>query len=488
MSAFSVVGRLFIVILLGAFSNCRNISIDKSGPPNIIVFLVDDLGKEWVNCYGSDDVETPNVDALATTGMLFENVYCMPQCTPTRLTFLTGQYPFRHGWVNHWDVPRWGGGAHFDENLNPSVAKALKQAGYSTCIAGKWQIDDFRVEPDALTKAGFDSYCMWTGYESGVAASAERYQDPYLFTKEGSRTYHDQFGPDIFRDFIIDFIQSNREGPFFIFYPMVLTHTPFVNTPDKSGADDRQKHIAMVEYADKLTGEIVAAIDEFDLREETLIIWTTDNGTTRSITGSLNGTPVKGGKGRTLESGICVPFIANWKGQVPEGKRSKALIDFTDLYPSLLDLAGVPPAKEVIVENQLQLLDGKSFAPVLLGMSESSGRAWIMSVGGGNNAQLTEEGVQNQYKFRDRVIRNERYKLFVDSKRRAEGFYDLQEDPHEAHNLIGQIDKPELKSHFNELMQVVNTFPQQDSDPRYLPNPPQPWDVAISAKSQIWKL
>lgn len=87
----------------------------KKEPPNILFILVDDLGKEWISTYGAEDIQTPNIDALAKSGIKFNNVYSMPQCTPTRVTLLTVQYPFRHGWVNHWDVPRWGGGVHFDE-------------------------------------------------------------------------------------------------------------------------------------------------------------------------------------------------------------------------------------------------------------------------------------------------------------------------------------------------------------------------------------
>ncbi|MCK5729863.1 MAG: sulfatase-like hydrolase/transferase, partial [Draconibacterium sp.] len=305
----------FLFLLLSIFSCDKRIS-NQASQPNIILILVDDLGKEWISCYGADNIETPNIDALAESGILFNSVYAMPQCTPTRTTILTGQYPFRHGWINHWDVPRWGGGAHFDETLNPSIGIEMKQAGYKTCIAGKWQIDDFRVEPDALTKNGFDEYCMWTGYESGISASSKRYQQPYIYTSNGSKTYENRFGPDIFKDFIIDFIHTNKEAPMFIYYPMVLTHTPLVNTPDEIAETDLGKHKAMVNYTDKITGEIIKALEDAKIRENTIVIWTTDNGTTRKIEGSLNGHKVKGGKATTTETGICLPFIASWPDKI----------------------------------------------------------------------------------------------------------------------------------------------------------------------------
>ena len=139
--------KLIILLapLLLISSNDMPKNNNSATPPNILLIVVDDLGKEWISCYGSDEISTPNIDQLAKTGTKFTNFYGMPQCTPTRVTFLTGQYPFRHGWVNHWDVPRWGGEAHFDETMNPSIAIEMKNAGYKTCIAGKWQIDDFRA-------------------------------------------------------------------------------------------------------------------------------------------------------------------------------------------------------------------------------------------------------------------------------------------------------------------------------------------------------
>lgn len=454
--------------------------------PNVVIFLVDDLGKEWISAYGAEDISTPHIDALVSSGLLFRNVYSMPQCTPTRVTLLTGQYPFRHGWVNHWDVPRWGGQAHFDETMNPSLGREMKQAGYATCVAGKWQIDDFRVEPDALSRNGFDAWCMWTGYETGVEASAERYQDPYIFTREGSRSYPGAFGPDIFKDFIIRFIHEHKEGPMFIYYPMVLTHPPLVNTPVESAPDQLGKHKAMVRYTDLITGDIVQALEDADVLDNTVIIWTTDNGTTRGISGNRNGVLVEGGKAKTTEAGICAPFIVSWPGTIAAGKVSEALIDFTDIFPTCLDLAGVEVRKEWPVGDGLEKLDGHSFKDVLLGKADSQ-REWILSMGGGNHARLTRSGVENQYVFRDRVLRDERYKLYINSRREADQFFDLWMDPLEENNLIDSLNTPGRKQSFEQLFEAADAFPDQDSDPRYRPNPRQSWDVAVTAESQVWK-
>lgn len=455
--------------------------------PNIMIILVDDLGKEWVSCYGAEDIKTPNIDQLASSGVMFNNVYGMPQCTPTRVTILTGQYPFRHGWVNHWDVPRWGGGAHFDETMNPSLAIEMKKAGYKTCIAGKWQINDFRVEPEALTRNGFDEYCMWTGFETGnPEPSGNRYHDPYIFTSEGSKTYQGSYGPDIFKDFIINFIHTHKDSPIFIYYPMVLTHTPFENPPLDSAQDNLGKHKAMVKYADRITGELVNALDEAGIRDNTLIIWTTDNGTTGQIEGTLLGREVKGGKSKTKESGVCLPFIVSWPAILDSNASSDALIDFSDIFPTCLDIAGIQVGREWKRNDNSYTIDGSSFKDVLL-HNDGSNREWILSMGGGNNARLTENGVENQYVFRDRVLRNKRYKLYINSNREAAGFYDLQEDPDERINLIDSLTGQDRKKNFNELYEVIDYFPERDADPRYLPNPPQPWDVGITAQSQVWK-
>ena len=477
-----------LFLLLSCGDKVKTKQLVEKEPPNILFILVDDLGKEWISTYGAEDIQTPNIDALAKSGIKFNNVYSMPQCTPTRVTLLTGQYPFRHGWVNHWDVPRWGGGAHFDETQNPALVTELREAGYKTCIAGKWQIDDFRVEPDALIKAGFDDYCMWTGYEAGIKASAERYWDPYIYTKDGSKTYPGAFGPDIFRDFIIDFLKENKEDPKFVYYPMVLTHTPLVNTPDETANDKLAKHKAMVRYTDKIVGQLVNALKQNNLLENTMIVFTTDNGTTRSISGTYKGELVQGGKASTKESGICEPFIVSWPSQIKAGRESEALVDFTDMLPTFLDVAGVGEKDKWTKSNAAHTIDGKSFKDVLLMGDEASKRDWILGMGGGNNARLTEDGVENQYKFRDRVIRNEQYKLYVDSNREAIKFFDLRTDPFERQNIIDSLSTEEQKNNFNSLLEVIKSFPVKDYDPKYKNNSPQDWDVEITAESEKWKI
>ena len=121
---------LFSLLSLGSFGKK-----EIKQKPNILFILLDDMGKEWVSSFNADNIETPNIDKLANEGMHFNNAWSMPQCTPSRITFLTGQYPFRHGWVNHFDVPRWGHGVNYDSDRNPSLPKIMRKAGYKTCIA-----------------------------------------------------------------------------------------------------------------------------------------------------------------------------------------------------------------------------------------------------------------------------------------------------------------------------------------------------------------
>ena len=363
-----LIGLFFLIVI---FISCKNhnesyFSKNTKNQPNILFILLDDLGKEWVSGYDADNIETPNIDSLINGGMKFNNVWSMPQCTPSRVTLMTGQYPFRHGWVNHYDVPRWGHGVNFDSNKNPSLAKILKKAGYKTCIAGKWQINDFRLQPEVLFEHGFDDYCVWTGGEGGnLKKSEKRYWNPYIHNKNGSKTYTGEFGEDIFSNFIIDFIEKNKQNPMFIYYPMCLPHGPLTTTPSEPYLNDKiDKHKAMVRYTDIILGKLVSALKKFKIRDNTIIFWTTDNGTAGNIIGQINGKKVRGGKTYLTQNGVNEPFIVNWPGTISAGTKSDALIDFSDILPTFADIGRTELPKKYIY-------DGKSFKDILIGKKKT---------------------------------------------------------------------------------------------------------------------
>lgn len=428
--------------------------------PNILFIMLDDMGKEWVEAYGAEEIKTPNIDQLAAGGMQFKNAWSMPQCTPSRITLMTGQYPWRHGWINHYDVPRWGYGAQFDPKMNPSFARIMKSAGYVTCAAGKWQVNDFRLQPEVMVAHGFEEYAMWTGAEGGEKnGSGKRYWDPYIHTKEGSKTYKDKFGEDIFTDFIIDFMKENKEKPMMIYYPMCLPHGPLVSTPAEPNVTDKMdKHKAMVRYTDIILKKLTDALDALKLRDNTIIVWTTDNGTGGNITGTMNGRRVRGGKTYLTENGVNAPFIVNCPNKVPSGVITEALIDFSDILPTFAELGGASI-------GDTYKTDGKSFAPLLLGESNDSSREWTMALG--SRAATIENGrVKNVHVFRDRVIRNKRFKAFVNTNQQINEIFDLSTDVEEVHNLIESKDL-EVISALKEFNKVVQGLPKKDAQPKY---------------------
>jgi len=447
------------------FANQKN-----AKQPNILFIMLDDLGKEWISCYGAEDIKTPNIDALAAGGMKFNNAYSMPQCTPSRATLLTGKYPWRNGYVNHWDVPRWGVG-YFDwkQRENTTFARLMKDLGYKTCAAGKWQINDFRIEPQAMKKHGFDDWAMWTGWETGNPPSGKRYQDPYINTPAGSKTYKDKFGPDIYTDHIIQFMKEHKKDPMCLYLPMTLPHTPFVVTPDEPKASSKlDRHKAMVRYIDKLIGKLVKALEELAIRDNTILIFTTDNGSVGSITGTLNGTKVQGGKSKEKESGICAPFIVNCPGLVPAGKVTDALTDFSDLLPTFVELGGGKVPEDLVV-------DGQSIAPLILGKEKDSKRKWIMALGFGP-AKVDQDGVKPRDPFTTRVIRDKKYKVWVSKDKKMVRLHDLTEDPWEEINLI-ESKKEEHSMAKGKFSKILYSLPDKDARPLYQPRASNPWDI-----------
>ena len=338
--------------------------------PNIIFIMVDDMGRDWVSCYGAKH-QTPNIDRLAKEGVLYQTAWCTPICTPTRVTLLTGQYPCHHGWVQHYDVPRWGG-AGLRADRFTTFARLLREAGYATAIGGKWQVNHLGRNPDALKKHGFDEHCIWPGAEEGNPGTEERFWNG-LLVSNGKRSKV-PYGPDTINDFLIDYVKRHQDTPFLVYYPMLLTHGPHTTTPmNKANAPEGKPalYAGNVTYMDHLVGKLVAAVDKLGLKERTLIVFTGDNGS--ASPGTLNEKPYPKGKGREANWGAHVPFIVRAPFLNRGGVVSRDLIDFTDLYPTFLELAGVTPPKAL-------KLDGKSFVPSLRGDEDPfKKRSWIYS-------------------------------------------------------------------------------------------------------------
>ena len=467
------------LLALGASFAAQSPTPEKPSKPNIVFILLDDLGKEWISCYGAEGIQTPNIDRLAATGTKFINAYSMPQCAPSRLCLLTGQYPFRNGWVNHWDTPRWGVG-YYDWKTNPSLGRVMKSAGYQTAAAGKWQVNDFRFQPDAMVQHGFDEYFMWTGGEKDpndhkhLQISDQRYWDPYIHSKEGSKTYPGKFGPDLFNEFLLDFITKNKDRPFFVYYPMTLVHLPLTTTPLEPNVTEKYDQMrAMVRYADYLIGKMVDHLHTLGIRNNTLIVFTTDNGTAASFENIMNGRHITGGKTKTTENGVCEPFIVNWPGKVPAGKISDNLVDFTDILPTFADFAGAKPDPGFVY-------DGFSDKDVFLGKAQKTGHDWILAMGG-HPGLATTNGIENVSWFRDRVIREGRYKLFVGTDRKPEKLVDVINDPDEKTNLMGD---PKYQTELKRLSGIIDLLPQKDNNPIYTRIPDYPRYRPLSTNGQ----
>ncbi len=402
-----------VLILSAAMSGCDSPAQRQQKMPNIILIMADDLGREAIGAYGCDEYSTPNIDRMAAEGALFTYAYSMPLCTPTRVQLMTGKYNFR----NYIGFGLLDSSQHTFGNL-------LKEAGYKTCIAGKWQLRGNERQRKLAggrigswpEGAGFDEYCLWQIDERG-----SRYKDP-MVTMTGRKTsvFHGKYGPDIFVEFIEKFIDEHEKEPFFIYYPMVLTHDPFVPTPADPDFSDDEKHTrsdttyfaSMVHYADSFVGRILQKIDEKGLNDNTLVIFTGDNGTHRSVITEFRGRPFRGDKGQPTDAGTHVPLVMQWPGHLKAGTVSNALIDFTDFLPTFTDVAGakLPAGFQT---------DGMSFYPLLEG-KEFEGRDWIFchydpNWGGRKKA---------------RYVQNRELKLYEDGR-----IYNVEKDPLETELL-----------------------------------------------------
>ena len=330
-----------------------------AGPtkPNIIFVLADDLGIDGVSCYGADAHQTPHIDALAASGLRFRTCYAAPLCGPSRCLLMTGRYAFRTGGLTN---QSWrGGGPGAKSTDEYPMARLMKQAGYATGQAGKW-----RQLGELPSDWGFDEYL------TDNTAGGWYWETKYNKNGEVLTLPEGTYGPDVIQDFTFDFMRRNKDKPFFFYYAMHLVHKPTLRTPDTvQGTKNIDKlYDDNIRYMDKQLGALVTELDRLGLRQNTLIVFSGDNGTAAGYPSPVHGRMVNGWKGSMLEGGSRVPFIASWPAATPAGKVLDDIVSFADPYATFAELAGVKPP------NGLKT-DGRSFAPQLHGQPGKP-RAW----------------------------------------------------------------------------------------------------------------
>ncbi len=326
-------------------------------PPNIIYILADDLGIGNVGCYGADRFRTPNIDRLAKGGMRFEHCYASPLCGPSRAMLLTGRYAFRTGMTGN------DSGPLVQPDHEIMMPRVLKPAGYVTAQIGKWnQLD---LQPGDW---GFDEYLRFKG--SGDYWNTQDRARTYRLNSQEKRLKDGEYLPDKMHAFLVDFLERHQAQPFYVYYAMSHIHADILPTPD-SPPHSPDLFADNITYMDKLVGQLVAELERLKLRENTLLVFAGDNGTVPVETprSTVGGRVLSGAKGNMRECGSLVPLIVNWPGRTPAGTVATNLVDFTDFFPTLAEVAGAPLPAGVTI-------DGQSFAARLQGRPGPA-RDWV---------------------------------------------------------------------------------------------------------------
>jgi arylsulfatase A-like enzyme len=350
--------------------------------PNIVFILADDLGFAELGCNGSDRYKTPNIDALANSGVRFTRFYTVPLCGPSRALILTGRYGFRTGAVTQdacKTIIRTG------EKAEVMIPTVLKQAGYASAMIGKWGQLTPSGDPSDW---GFDHELYYKGsgmyWNSKVAqpmsegGKVRGDPDTYVVDGKSIKVQDDEYIPDLLHKDATAWMEARKGTPFFLYYSLSHVHGEILPTPDSAPAPKgeteeakRKRHyIDNVLYMDKLVGKLVAELGRLKLRENTLIVFMGDNGSAKSNApdATIGGRRIEGEKGSMKEGGGLVPFFATWPGVTPAGKVNANVADASDLLPTFAEIAGAPlPNGRVI--------DGRSLVSQLKGDTQSP-RTW----------------------------------------------------------------------------------------------------------------
>ena len=405
-----------------------------AGRPNIVLMMADDLGVETLGCYGGLSYPTPNIDRLAASGLLFRHAYSQPLCTNTRVELMTGRQAHRD-WIAF-------------GLLNPkstTFGTVFQDAGYRTGMFGKWQLTSYDPPdyPGAADRrgrgtlpgeAGFDAYLVFHAGET--EAKGHRYGDPTLTGgtpgAATTKTFPGKYGPAAIADYSAKFIRevadADSEQPWLLYMPLILPHWPMEPSFDHPDFQDpTRRHQADVRYfpsmvaaLDKTVGHIVATLDQTGQRDNTLVLFYSDNGTHLDVASLTEDGWRQGGKGLMTDAGTHVPLIASWPGRITPGE-TESLVGPVDFFPTIAEVAGIPVPAAV-----RDGWDGVSFAPVLRGESESVRETLVIDFD-------PRPGWDKDRFMHQRWVRDRRWKLYDDGR-----LYDLERDPYESRPVFSQ--------------------------------------------------
>ena len=460
--AINIIAGLIFCLLATFNAYCIGSDTDHQteNRPNILLINIDDMGWRDVGFMGSEYYETPNLDALAAGGMIFTNGYASASnCAPSRANMMSGQWAPRHGIYTVGSSKR---GKSTDRKMIPVqnntvlpdsqyiLTEALKDAGYITCHAGKWHLND---DP---RKQGFDINIG--GNHHGHPGS---YYPPYknVPLEPPSDGY---YLTTLIMDKTIDFVEALDDQPFFLYYSPYAVHTPihpvkkllqkYKNKPAWNGQNNAE-YATMVENLDTQIGRLIAILKENGELENTFIIFTSDNGGHYAITKQW---PLRAGKGSYYEGGIREPMFAHWQGKIKGGTTSDVPVTNIDFYPTILEVAGVQKPKN-------KMLDGQSFLPVLTQTGRLAERPLFWHFPIYLQAYIKNDTTTQDPLFRTRpgsAIRYGDWKLIQYFENNDIELYNLADDISEDNNLAES--NPEKR---DELLQLLEAWREKTNAP-----------------------
>jgi arylsulfatase A-like enzyme len=343
----------------------------NDGAPNILILLADDIGYEALGAYGGLDFNTPHLDAMAAQGVRFSRAYTSPACTPSRVSMHTSLHTTEHGQTSTLPV-HLGRNVAVDFQAMPTFAQLLQAGGYQTSTSGKWQLATLTFHPNHIAKAGFDSWCVWQIWDG--SAKTSRYWNPH-FNRDGKvlEDISKRFGPDVLEEYVWERMTTARDAgePFLILHNMLLPHDPITETPHDREQGRPASLAHMIEYLDHLVGQTLDKIEELGVRDNTYVFFIGDNGTEANHFNPRHtkSGKVSGGKRDLTDAGTHVPLIVWGPPALKPGSVVSDLIDMTDIFPTVCELAGTEIPETIHYR-------GTSFVPQLHGR-RGNPRKWV---------------------------------------------------------------------------------------------------------------